>query len=232
MNYPFREAIIAYVKGEPTTSFRDWIMVILENYPKCTVDVLMNFVSTHDIERAINRFGGQSLEGKDKEWMAANELTPEEYNRGKVMLKTAMVLQFFLPGVPSIYYGDEVGLQGWKDPFNRRCFPWGNEDTDLLEYTKQLSHIRRKYEVFAQGAIEFLVLENNVLGFSRYDEATGRSVIILLNRSGNTEMISLRDKCFLNYGFGAVISGIQDGDAIILPGNSFAAISAVRNHEE
>ena len=114
-------------------------MVILENYPKCTVDVLMNFVSTHDIERAINRFGGQPCDDKSKDWMASNELSPDEYNRGKALLKGAMVLQFFLPGVPSIYYGDEAGLQGWKDPFNRRCYPWGNEDTELVEYTRQMA---------------------------------------------------------------------------------------------
>ena len=228
MNYPFREAIIAYIKGEAATTFRDRIMGILENYPKCTVDVLMNFVSTHDIERAINRFGGQPCDDKSKDWMAGNELSPEEYNRGKTMLKNAMVLQFFLPGVPSIYYGDEVGLQGWKDPFNRRCFPWGQEDTDLLEYTRQLGKIRREHAVFAEGVIEFLVLEDQVVGFSRYDLETGGSVIVLLNRWGETAMVSLRDKCFDRYAFSTVISGICDGDAIILPGNSYAVISAVR----
>ena len=159
MNYPFREAIIAYMKGEAATTFRDRIMVILENYPKCTVDVLMNFVSTHDIERAINRFGGQPCDDKSKDWMASNELSPDEYNRGKALLKGAMVLQFFLPGVPSIYYGDEAGLQGWKDPFNRRCYPWGNEDTELVEYTRQMAKIRREHPAFAEGAMEFLVLE-------------------------------------------------------------------------
>lgn len=101
MNYPFREAIIAYMKGEAATTFRDRIMGILENYPKCTVDVLMNFVSTHDIERAINRFGGQPCDDKSKDWMASNELSPEEYERGKTLLKGAMVLQFFLPVYPA-----------------------------------------------------------------------------------------------------------------------------------
>ena len=229
MNYPFREAIIAYIKGEAVTTFRDRIMGILENYPKCTVDVLMNFVSTHDIERAINRFGGQPCDGKSKDWMAQNSLSPEEYQRGKTLLKCAMVLQFFLPGVPSIYYGDEVGLQGWKDPFNRRCFPWGNEDTELLEFTKQLGSIRRSCEAFAEGKMEFLVLEDNLVGFSRYNAETGNSAIVLLNRGGTTGMVSLRDKCFANYAFSTVISGICDGDAIILPAYSYAVISAVRS---
>ena len=64
MNYPFREAIINYIKGMRSRDFRHAIMTILENYPKPTVDVLMNFVSTHDIERAINRFGGENCDDK------------------------------------------------------------------------------------------------------------------------------------------------------------------------
>lgn len=229
MNYPFREAIIAYMKGEAATIFRDRIMSILENYPKCTVDVLMNFVSTHDIERAINRFGGPSCNDKSKDWMAQNTLSPDEYERGKALLKGAMVLQFFLPGVPSIYYGDEVGLQGWKDPFNRRCFPWGKEDQDMLEYTKQLSRIRREYSaIFAEGEMEFLILEEHVIGFSRYEKDSGSSMVILLNRHSETSMVSLRDKCFSHYAFSTVVSGICDGDAIILPPNSCAVIGAVR----
>ena len=102
------------------------------------------------------------------------------------------------------------------------------EDTDLLEYTRQLGKIRREHAVFAEGAIEFLVLEDQVVGFSRYDLETGGSVIVLLNRWGETAMVSLRDKCFDRYAFSTVISGICDGDAIILPGNSYAVISAVR----
>ena len=230
MNYPFREAIIAYMKGEAATTFRDRIMGILENYPKCTVDVLMNFVSTHDIERAINRFGGQPCDDKSKDWMASNELSPEEYERGKTLLKGAMVLQFFLPGVPSIYYGDEAGLQGWKDPFNRRCYPWGQEDTELIDYTRQLAKIRREHPAFAEGAMEFLVLEDNVVGFARYIPENGSSAVILLNRGGDTTMVSLRDKAFGRYAFSTVISGICDGDAVILPKNSYAVISAVRTN--
>ena len=125
-----------------------------------------------------------------------------------------MVLQFFLPGVPSIYYGDEAGLQGWKDPFNRRCYPWGNEDTELVEYTRQMAKIRREHPAFAEGAMEFLVLEEKVLGFARYILQNGSSAVVLMNRSDETAMVSLRDKCFEKYAFSTVISGICDGDAV------------------
>ncbi len=228
MNYPFREAVIAYTKGEASTSFRDRIMGIVENYPKCTVDVLMNFVSTHDIERAINRLGGQPCDDKSKDWMAENELTPDEYARGKAMLKTAMTLQFFLPGVPSIYYGDEVGLQGWKDPFNRRCYPWGKEDEELYAFTKRLSKIRHTLPAFVEGRIEFLVLDENVCGFARFDEETSESAIILVNRGENDATITVNDPRFDAYHIQEIVQGNVDDNSIRLTAHDYAVLRATR----
>lgn len=231
MNYPFREAIINFIKGMDVRQFRDWIMGILENYPKQTVDVLMNFVSTHDIERAINRFGGENCDDKSKDWMANRELTPQEYENGKKKLKAAMVLQFFLPGVPSIYYGDEAGLQGWKDPFNRRCFPWGNEDLELLNYTKQLAQIRKNSKAFVDGEMEFLILDSELLGFSRYRKETGESAIILLNRSEKTKRVHLDDPAFVKYAFSTVAFGICEEDTMSIPPYSYAVIYAVKTED-
>ena len=228
MNYPFREAIINYIKGMDANTFKDWIMGILENYPKQTVDVLMNFVSTHDIERAINRFGGQNCDDKSKDWMAENWLSDAEYKRGKQLLKAAMVLQFFLPGVPSIYYGDEVGLQGWKDPFNRRCFPWGNEDEDLLEYTRELGILRKSSSVFVDGELEFLLTGNELLAFSRFHRDNGQSVILILNRSEQTQHFSLHSDVLKNYALSNVASGICKENELVLPAYSYAALFALR----
>ena len=228
MNYPFREAIINYIKGMDANTFQDWIMGILENYPKQTVDVLMNFVSTHDIERAINRFGGQNCDDKSKDWMAENWLSDAEYKRGKQLLKAAMVLQFFLPGVPSIYYGDEVGLQGWKDPFNRRCFPWGNEDEDLLEYTRELGILRKSSSVFVDGELEFLLTGNELLVFSRFHRDNGQSVILILNRSEQTQHFSLQSDVLKNYALSNVASGICKENELVLPAYSYAALFALR----
>ena len=189
MNYPFREAIINYIKGMSSRDFQTGIMTILENYPKATVDVLMNFVSTHDIERAINRFGGENCDDKSKDWMAERWLNEWEYRRGKAMLEAAMALMFFLPGVPSIYYGDEAGLQGYKDPFNRRCYPWGHEDTDLIAYTKELGRIRKAYKVFKNGRLQFLPAQDDVMAFARYHETAGIAVQIYVNRSQHEQYV-------------------------------------------
>ncbi len=188
MNYPFREAIISFIKGGNVTDFINSIMTILENYPKPTIDVLMNFVSTHDIERAINRLGGENCDNKSKDWMAERYLTPEQYSKGKALLKAAMALQFFLPGVPSIYYGDEAGLQGYKDPFNRRCYPWGNEDQDLIAYVSELSRIRRSIPNMVSGSTYFVfndtkVIDDRVIGFTREGDL---DYIFFINRSGDT----------------------------------------------
>lgn len=192
MNYPFREAIINYIKGMHSRDFQMGIMTILENYPNPSVDVLMNFVSTHDIERAINRFGGESCDDKSKDWMAERYLNEQEYAKGKNMLKAAMALTFFLPGVPSIYYGDEAGLQGYKDPFNRRCYPWGNEDSELIAFTKELARIRKAYKVFRNGRMCFLPAQEDVMAFARIHEGAGIAVQIYVNRSGQTQEVTFQ----------------------------------------
>lgn len=205
MNYPFREAIIGYIKGGDPHWFTNSITTILENYPKCTVDVLMNFVSTHDIERAINRFAGENCDGKSKDWMAERYLNESEYEQGKNMLKSAMVLQFFLPGVPSIYYGDEAGLQGYKDPFNRRCYPWGNEDKELIEYTKEIGKIRRSIPAFTDGKMRFIYTDNDVMIFERYNDSS--RAVIFMNRYGNERTVEGLESMIKNYSQLKVLKG-------------------------
>lgn len=183
MNYPFRSAIMQFVGGGSPFDFRNQIMTILENYPKPSVDVLMNFVSTHDIARAITVLGGESADGKSKDWMAERRLNPQQYQTGKNKLKVAMVLQFFLPGVPSIYYGDEAGLDGYGDPFNRRCYPWGHEDQELIEFTRELSRVRGLSKVFVNGKMKFLTLSDDYIVFARYREERRKAMVIALNRT-------------------------------------------------
>lgn len=183
MNYPFRDAMINYVKGGSPRDLENAVMTIMENYPKPSIDVLMNFVSTHDIERAINRLGGENCDDKSKDWMAERYLSHDEYNRGKNLLKAAMALQFFLPGVPSIYYGDEAGLQGYKDPFNRRCYPWGNEDTELIAYVENLAKIRKSLPQMKDGMIYFVYRDENVIAFAR--TGSPDDAIVFVNRSGS-----------------------------------------------
>lgn len=141
MNYPFRTAILEFVKDKDHNLFNDRIYSILENYPPHVVNSLMNSISTHDTIRAINYFG--VLENVDKKDHGKYILSQEEYLRGKEQLLFATFLQFTLPGIPSIYYGDEVGLDGFSDPYSRKTYPYGKEDPKLLSFYKEISKTRK-----------------------------------------------------------------------------------------
>ena len=227
MNYPFREAVIHYIKGMSSRDFRRAIVGIMENYPKDSIDVLMNFVSTHDIERAINRFGGENCNDKSKDWMAERWLNEHEYWLGKSRLKAATALLFFLPGVPSIYYGDEAGLQGYKDPFNRRCYPWGHEDQELIEFHKELARIRKAYRVFRDGLLHFIKVQEDVMAFARYYESAGVTVQIYVNRSGDEQWVPFapfQSECTLE----RIEHGVLEEDTVKLPPYGYAAIVCKR----
>ncbi|WMJ84687.1 glycoside hydrolase family 13 protein [Oscillospiraceae bacterium LTW-04] len=160
MNYPFRTAIIDFALSGNSAKFQDEILTILENYPQPAIDAAMNMLSTHDTVRILNELGVvQPVERTQK---AGHMLSKEEYETGKNRLKIAAFLQFTLPGIPSIYYGDEVGLTGFEDPFNRNCYPWGQEDYDLLSFFKTLSAFRKSHrDDFSAGFSP--VLENSGL---------------------------------------------------------------------
>ena len=133
MNYPFANAIYAFLSGEEADAFFHPVGDILEHYPAPVVRVLMNPLGTHDTPRALTVLGGEPAGRRGREWQSEQKLTPEQYAHGKALLKLAAVLQYCLPGVPCLYYGDEAGAQGYADPFNRGCYPWGGEDADLCD---------------------------------------------------------------------------------------------------
>ena len=93
----------------------------------------------------------------------------------------ASVLQYTLPGSPSLYYGDEAGMEGGKDPFNRRTYPWSNEDQTLLEHFKALGKLRKDYAALREGNIRFSRYDSGKLGFFR--ELAGKKLMICVNRS-------------------------------------------------
>lgn len=222
MNYPFKEAILNYVKYANAGIFIDSIMTILEHYPKPAVDMLMNFISTHDTERALTRLGGEEVGWHDKDWQCERHLEPAEYTYGISLLKCAMVLQFFLPGIPCIYYGDEAGMEGYRDPFNRRCYPWGNENIELIDFTRSLARVRQGTRAFEQGDMRFIEVDDNVCVFARCDKINRDAAIIYLNKSTktrtfrivneHTDMFSGFTPAFDRYGL-----GIDDNRITVAP---------------
>ena len=151
MNYPFRSYIIDYAKGNMSSrEFSKSLMTICENYPKEVINCLMNSLSTHDTARIINVLSGCSMDmPRDKK--ALYTLTDIELSLALDRLTLSVALLFILPGCPCIYYGDEAGMEGFEDPFNRRFFPWGRENEFCLELYKAFSEIRNTNPCLKNG---------------------------------------------------------------------------------
>ena len=151
MNYPFASAITTFMRYGVAESFMESIVSICENYPPQALNCLMNHVGTHDTARILTSLIYDGIEHKPRNIQAEYKLSPNDRTQATKLLKTATVLQYTLPGFPSIYYGDEAGVEGGGDPFNRTFYPWGNEDTDLLQWYKSLGEIRNNLTCLKEG---------------------------------------------------------------------------------
>ena len=151
MNYPFASAITTFMRYGVAESFMESVVSICENYPPQALNCLMNHVGTHDTARILTSLIYDGIEHKPRNIQAEYKLSPNDRTQATKLLKTATVLQYTLPGFPSIYYGDEAGVEGGGDPFNRTFYPWGNEDTDLLQWYKKLGEIRNNLTCLKEG---------------------------------------------------------------------------------
>lgn len=204
MNYPFTNAILKYVRFGRFDVLADTINEILNQYPKEVQHSLMNSLSTHDITRAIttlsaegvqdSRFGGWIWDVPySRQWQYAhNTLSQETYLKGKSLMKVATTIQYFLPGNPCIYYGDEAGLYGYKDPFNRKCFPWENIDNDLYLFFVNLAKARQKCTNLLNSEMKILEINKEYFMFERYTDNGG--VLIAVNRSEGDVTIDIPQK--------------------------------------
>ena len=182
MNYPFRTAIINYVRGfDSGKGLKDTVMSIVENYPQEVVPCNMNLLGTHDTARIltalVDDFDG-SREEKAKRRLSRNSFDVA-YDR----LLMASFLQYTLPGSPSLYYGDEACMEGYRDPFNRRPYPWGREDPEFLAHFLRLGQLRKEFEALRLGDIHFFEAKDKHIGFTR--TYNGRTFRIYCNRSGD-----------------------------------------------
>ena len=167
MNYPLKDAIISYVQTGNTAFLRETVLQLIDNYPKQTLDCLMNILGTHDTPRILTVLGGQNPKSKDE--MASACLDDVQRRQAKQKLKMAALLQFTLPGVPCIYYGDESGMEGYRDPFCRRCYDWENPDEELRAHYLKLGEIREKRlkEIFSEGTYREIFADQRCLVFER-----------------------------------------------------------------
>ncbi len=168
MNYVYRGAILDYLLYGDASLFAHRISSLYENYPKEALYACMNLISSHDVPRALTVLSGApSVDAMNREQQAAYVIPPEAMETAKKRLRMATAIQMTLPGAPCIYYGDEVGASGYTDPFNRGCFPWGNEDKELLELYKKLIALRKKHQCLRTGNYKSVFTYEDIVVYMR-----------------------------------------------------------------
>ena len=190
MNYPLKDALIGYIQSENATRLLHTVRTLINHYPKETVDCLMNILGTHDTARILTVLGGIYCANKDEMAQKSAYLSPSAKKKAVEKLKLAAVLQFTLPGVPCIYYGDENGQEGHIDPFCRQCFDWDNLYKDLIDFYRCLGAIRKQYRsIFKDGVFEPIQIEDGLMYFKRTNE--NGSVYVIVNNSSKSYRLNL-----------------------------------------
>ena len=185
MNYPFRNAVLSYLKGGDAADFVNAMETLRENYPRFAYYSAMNSLGTHDTARILTLLGAEEgCEHQSKEWRSNYRLGPDQRRRAKELLKLGAALMFAFPGSPTVYYGDEAGMEGFEDPFNRRTFPWGREDSELMGWFSRLGHLRKQSQALRQGDIHYRVGKGPVLAFTR---THGEETILAVFNTGSEE---------------------------------------------
>ena len=153
MNYPLRAAILGYLLGQisPADCARQ-ILSLYENVPPAFARANMNLLGSHDKPRALSVLADAGNMEPDRKYRHPVQLTPEQYALGRKRLIAAWNLVCALPGMPTIYYGDEAGLTGMADPYCRRTYPWGREDETLIAAYRAAA-LRRKNRVLTRGDV-------------------------------------------------------------------------------
>ncbi len=218
MDYPLMESILSYLRHKDGYGFSNTILTLLQNYPRPVIDVLMNPLSTHDTARAITVLAGDPVRQNDRNWQATHYLNHEQYQRGIALLRLAFTLIMFLPGIPCIYYGDEIAMQGYKDPFNRGCFAWNclvenEEPAAMLEFVRTLTGIREQCKAIILGDYVPYIADNFVFSFLRQTEE--EALLVIVNPSDNPMRIPLPPR----FAHAQVLLGgeIQEGVCVVPP---------------
>ena len=221
-NYMFTAAILRFVTCGGRKDFSKKIEEVLENYPQNTIDTMFNSLDTHDMMRAITILSKKFIRNEpDRIWEIDKEgskwhvtingrgvfltedfrkfefendkLSKEEYDVAIKRLKIAVVLQYFLPGIPCVFYGTEIGMHGFKDPFNRKCFNWDENswDKDLLNFYQEIGKFRKLYHG-AGSNFSTIQEETDVFCFMR--ENSKNSIFVAVNRGEQGKYIEIPEK--------------------------------------
>ena len=190
MNYPFRTALLEFLLGGPGADFQEAMETLRENYPPFAFHNAMNFLGTHDTPRILTLLGtGGDGRDRDRDWRRSHRLSQEELARGQSLLELGLLVLFGFPGAPTLYYGDEAGLEGFEDPWNRRTYPWGRENQQLLDLCRKLGQFRRENSALRQGDLVWGSCRGQTLSFRRADG--DQLTAVAVNAGAESAAISL-----------------------------------------
>ena len=192
MNYPFRTALLRWLGGGDAADFRDSMETLRAHYPPAAFYGAMNFLGTHDTPRILTLLGADHVPAA-KEERAAYVLSPAQLARGKARLRLAGMLLYGFPGSPTLFYGDEAGMQGFEDPLNRGTFPWGREDAALLDFFRTLGRLRTQRLSLQEGSLAYVYAQGGGLVIAREHE--GETTLVALNAGDETLTLTLPWPC-------------------------------------
>ena len=194
MNYPLKNAIINFVKCKQSKNLSYTIKEQIDHYPSSVLHSLMNILSTHDTFRLLSAVSGENVEGKSKKEMARIKIADSEFQSVLFKVKIATLLQYTLPGVPSVYYGEEAGMEGYSDPLNRKFFTWGKENKQILNWYKFLGGLRKNYSVFNNGEFYEIYAKNGVFIYKRSNAE--QEILVAINLEDKTYKLSFNGELF------------------------------------
>lgn len=156
-----------------TRAFLDSMMYHMSRFQYPSLLVSMNELSNHDHSRFLTRTN-QTV-GRTE------SMGPEaaDANVNKGIMRAAVMLQMTWPGAPTLYYGDEAGVTGWTDPDNRRTYPWGHEDQELIEYHRKMIRIHKEHEALLTGSLKYLEGAYKVICYGRF--TAHEKMVVLIN---------------------------------------------------
>nr|QGT51010.1 hypothetical protein Firmicute1046_0860 [uncultured Firmicutes bacterium] len=202
MNYPWKDAVIAFLLDQiPAEALNRRLESLRENYPKEVFYSLMNIAGTHDTMRIKNVLGEQrqtdDMSGEQKQ---NARLSPWQETLALCRVRLMALLQMTYCGVPCIYYGDEIGMQGLSDPFNRMPYTWRQIDPQLQAYYRSLTTLRNENTFLRTGKIQTLYAQGGVYAYARYitdgmdvfgKPANNGAALCVVNRDSEAQTVCL-----------------------------------------
>ncbi|MBR6784425.1 MAG: glycoside hydrolase family 13 protein [Clostridia bacterium] len=189
-DYPIRNAIIDFIKYGNAEFLANTINTLCRNYPPHKLKCLMNFLGSHDTERITTVLGGEEDMGEPNSVLAVKRLPPEKREAAKELLKQAYLLLAAIPGVPCIYYGDEIAMEGYHDPFNRKTFKESGFADSFSDFFKSVNKARRAEELFTAEENKAEALAQGVLRLIRVKN--GKKLVVLANMSDNAYYTNIK----------------------------------------